>query len=331
MNITDAKQIPLQKLVEEFGGRYSHTDRKGELWFFSPFRPDERTASFKVNPKLNTWHDFGLAGTSIHRKQGSGGDVLDLWCDYHFKDRRIGIKEALVALEKLGHFARRGEGFQKEQRNKLKPIQNQQPRYKILKIADRITFTGLKDELSRRRISLTLANLYLKQGYILDTESKKKYHGFLFENDKGGYEVSIPNPQRQECFKTCIGPKASTRVLSNNEEANSADVFEGFWDFLSWLEFKNIQRPHNHSYILNSTSLVNEVCEKLQAFNETVKYVFLFMDNDEAGYQATHAIAVQLEENFKVGSLEQFYKGYKDLNEFWKIYKRTQFNYTTQF
>lgn len=317
MKIADAKLIPVALLTEKLGGRYSHTDRKGDLWFFSPFRPDEKTASFKINEKLNKWHDFGMSRTFAHQNQGSGGDITDLWCDYHFKDRRLGLPDALQALEQLSRFAGRGDGLQHQQRQEKPTVQNQTPRYKILKIADRITFPGLKDELQRRRISLKLANLYLKQGYILDIETGKKYNGFLFENDKGGHEVSIPNPQRGECFKTCIDQKASTRILVSDEK-NSADVFEGFWDFLSWLEFKGILQPQNHSYILNSTSMVGEVCNKLIAFKETVKYVFLFMDNDEAGYQATHAIAEKLEEDgLKVASLEQFYKGYKDLNQFW--------------
>ncbi|WP_374949574.1 toprim domain-containing protein [Mucilaginibacter sp.] len=316
MNINQAKNIPIEKLVEELGGAYAKTDNKGDKWYFSPFRPDEKTPSFKINVKQNTWHDFGLSGTFAHQKQNSGGDILDLWCEYHMKDRRTAIREALQALSEWAPISNNSPRLQTQPRKQSEIVRDQTPRYSILKIADLITFAGLKDELERRRISLKVANLYLKQGYILDTVTNKKYNGFLFENDKGGYEVSIPNPVKQECFKTCIGPKATSRILTNSNETNSADVFEGFWDFLSWLEIKAVLRPINHAYILNSTSLVKEACEKIISFKETVKYAFLFMDNDEAGYQATHAIAEQLED-FKVGSFEYFYEGYKDLNEFW--------------
>lgn len=322
MNIEQAKAIPVQKLVETLGGRYSHTDRKGDLWFYSPFRPEEKTASFKINEKLNTWHDFGLSNTVGHKGQGSGGDVIDLWCDYHYKDRRSGIKEALQGLEQLGNFSLRERGLQHQQSKEKPPVSISIPRYKILKIDNSIVFTGLKDELQRRRISLKLANQYLKQGHILDMDTNREYTAFLFENDKGGYEVSIPNPSKGECFKTCIGPKASTRILSHNDEVNSADVFEGFWDFLSWLELKNIRTPRNHTYVLNSVSMVSEVCDKITAFKETVNYVFLFMDNDTAGYQATQAFTENLErEDFKVGSFANFYDVYKDLNEFYRKLK----------
>jgi hypothetical protein len=322
MKIADAKLIPLQKLVEHLGGRYSHTDRKGDMWYYSPYRPTEKTASFKVNMKFNTWHDFGLSNTFAHHMQGSGGDILDLWCDYHFKNRRTDINEALQVLEKLNFLPAIEDDFNNRPRKEKTLIQNDQPRYRILKIADSINFVGLKDELARRKISLKLANLYLKQGYIEDTITGKKYNGFLFENDKGGFELSIPNPKRNECFKTCIGVKATSRIMANDEE-NSANVFEGFWDFLTWLEFKGMLRPINHSYVLNSTSLVSEACDKIVAFKETVRYVFLFMDNDTAGYQATQNISEILEgKNISVGSLARFYRGYKDLNDFW-IKKRT--------
>lgn len=319
MNIQEAKQIPLQVVVERLGGRYSHTDRRGDFWFFSPFRPEEKTASFKVNAKYNTWHDFGLASTFAHKMQGSGGDILDLWSDYHFRERRSGTKQTLQELASFSTTGSQIEMPKRHQRKEKLTEQNLAPRYKILSQSAKFTHPGLLDELGRRRITKQLATVYLKQGHILDTVSGRRYYGFLFENDKGGYEVSVPNPHRNECFKTCIGPKASTRIMSG-DDIDAADVFEGFWDFLSWLHMKAVLQPINHSYILNSTSLVGEVCDKLIAFKETVKHVFLFMDNDDAGFQATHAIASNLESSdFALGSMEQVYSGYKDISAFWSI------------
>ncbi|MFD1258114.1 toprim domain-containing protein [Mucilaginibacter terrae] len=320
MNIKEAKQIPLQEWVERLGGRYSHTDRRGDFWFFSPFRPDEKTASFKVNAKYNNWHDFGHSGiTNYNGKnvQGSGGDIIDLWCDLNSKDRRIGIKEALQALGNDSGTTYENNKNEISQSNKTQPVKDAPPRFKLLKIADRISFIGLKEELQRRRISLELANLYLKQGYIRDTVTGKTYTSFLFENDKGGYEVSIPNPKQEKCFKTCIGAKAIT-TEKPIKETTAADVFEGFWDFLSWLEKKKIKTPMHYSFILNSTSLAGEATNNLIKLKDSIKSVFLFMDNDDAGYQATHFIAGELEPHgFEVGGMEQFYSSAKDLSNFW--------------
>jgi len=317
MKINEAKEIPLSFITEHFGGRYSHTDRYGDLWYFSPFRPAEKTASFKISTKTNKWHDFGLAGIIIHTgqsKKSSGGDPIDLWCDFHRLDRRAGFKQAIDGLSAfLGSVPKiTPVRFQNPA-----PHQGKPPRYKILSINDRITHPGLKDELYKRRISPRVANIYLKQGSILDTVTERKYIGFLFENDKDGHEVSIPNPKSGQCFKTCIGPKSSS-FLEPQKETHSVDVFEGFWDFLSWLEIKKIQIPMNYTFVMNSVSFTGEVSEKIVAMNEQASSVFLFMDNDIAGEAATHEIALLLEsEAITVGDMRNFYKSKNDLNLFW--------------
>jgi len=316
MKIEQAKRIPIQKLAQDFGARYSHDDRQGNIWYFSPFRPDEKTASFKINPNLNTWHDFGMSSTSLHRKQGAGGDVIDLCCDLHALDRRLGIKDALNILLKYvpGGIEKTVDTQTKYQPTKAKAYS---ARYKILKQYDRITHYGLKDELVRRKITIELAEIYLKQAQIIDTVRNSKYYVFLFENDKGGHEVIIPNPKRGTTFKTCIGAKASTRILNSDERTKSVDVFEGVFDFLSWLEIMGKKIPTNHSFILNSVSMAAEVAEKILAFKDTAISVYLYLDNDEAGYQTTHWMAELLQENFSVGGMEQLYEGHKDLSEYW--------------
>lgn len=316
LTLEEAKSIPVHIVVEDMGGRYSHTSHRGEAWYFSPFRPDENSASFKIDPKKNTWHDFGRSETTGYRGEGNGGDTVDLWCDLNGKHRRFGIPEAREALTKFKDFAFRGEGgLQVEQAKKSPVLQNQQPRYEIVKIYDKIKSQGLLNELNRRRISLNVADRYLKQGLILDTVTQKKFTAFLFENDKQGYECIVPNPKKGNCFRTCIGTKAATRIMSD-DDTTAADIFEGVWDFLSWLEMKAIVEPINHSYVLNSVVRVNEVCEKISAFEGTLTHVFLFMDNDQAGVQAKNAITEKLKENFHVGGMEHLYKDYKDLNEF---------------
>ncbi|OOQ62191.1 toprim domain-containing protein [Mucilaginibacter pedocola] len=318
MKIIEAKSIPLKHIVEYLKGRFHETDRKGDDWYFSPFRPEEKTASFKVNTKLNTWHDFGTCNSGVNSRHGSGGDGLDLWCDYHFNDRRSGIPDALEGLEALSQFAQRGEDYGTV-RSKEKPtLQVPSATFKILKISDRITHYGLLDELQRRKISLELASLYLKQGHILNTVSNKQYYGFLFANDRGGYELSIPNPNKGTSFKTCIGTKAISYVPPAKEK-HSADIFEGFFDFLSWLEIKKIKQPMHHSYILNSNSLAGEANGRLIEMKDRIGYVFLFLDNDESGCQTSHSIALALEpEGFQMAGMEGFYKGFKDLSAYIK-------------
>ncbi|MGY4536274.1 hypothetical protein ACVW0P_000681 [Mucilaginibacter sp. UYNi724] len=319
MNITEAKQISIAYIVEHLGGTYSHTDRTGNLWYLSPFRPEEKTASFKIDTKANKWHDFGQPGVFTNsgtNTKSSGGDILDLWCDYYNKDRRTSLHEALKELEQLKQGGFHGRSLHQVQRKEKPFVQNQQTRFKILKISDRITHFGLKEELVRRRISFELASLYLKQGEVMDNETKKKYYGFLFGNDKCGYEFSVPNPHKDSSFKNCIGQKGITYFEPANEK-DSADVFEGFFDFLSWLEIKKVKHPINHTFVLNSNSLAGEATTQIINKGKEIKYAFLFLDNDESGFQTTHAIALALEPHgFETASMEGFYKDFKDLNKY---------------
>jgi hypothetical protein len=320
MEFAEARRIPLEKLVEILGGIYSHTDGHGDLWYFSPFRANEETASFKINVKLNKWKDFGHSQTVTHPhlRKNSGGDILDLWCDFKFKDRRDAIKEALQAMKDLGLLAaNHEEQLKQRQQREQSAAKKKDPAFKILKISERITYRGLKEELQRRRISLELANLYLKQGYILNTVTQKQYCAFLFPNDKGGYEVSIPNTKRGECFKTSIGGKGST-YIKPSKESYTAEVYEGFWDALSWLEFKEIKQPVHHIWCLNSNSFANEVVEKIIKCEQKIDCVLLFLDNDLSGRNTTYAMASALEESNKVvGGMEGNYEGYKDMSAHW--------------
>ena len=68
MNSKQAKAEPLP----EFLGRLGHVPtsiRGHDVWYRSPFRPDERTPSFKVDRQKNVWFDHGM---------GVGGTIIDL-------------------------------------------------------------------------------------------------------------------------------------------------------------------------------------------------------------------------------------------------------------
>lgn len=281
MNISQAKEIPLHIVVEDLGGKYAHT-RKGELWYYSPFRPNERTASFVVNEKTGRWIDYGLAASM----NGNNGDILDLWCDYHKIDRKGGLKDALVALERYSNIPTSQHLKPSRTANKTAsqhPGQEQQtePRFQIVKLHDRIYFPQIKAELQRRRISLEVANLYLKQVYLKDTENPdRNLNGLAFPNSKGGYEISIPNPATGKAFKTSTRPKAPSFI--KGEDSTRIEIFEGFWDFQSLLEMQKRKVPQFDTYVLNSVVFAADVIEVIKQFWDNITSVILYIDNDDA-------------------------------------------------
>ena len=69
MKQLSCEQAKLIDLVDYLSSLNYHPQKvhNQDYWYLSPLR-QERTASFKVNKKLNVWFDFGL---------GKGGDIID--------------------------------------------------------------------------------------------------------------------------------------------------------------------------------------------------------------------------------------------------------------
>lgn len=309
MNIKQAKQIPIEIVAVHLGGKEAQT--KGhEIWFYSPFRPDENTPSFKVNQRLNTWYDFAL---------GQGGTILDLWLDFHqlSRDSKDGIKSALQGLEPFFKGNPTANSNQATPAPKKREIAAQeQPRFKLAKkLSSKIWFNPLLAEIERRGLSLELVSKYVKQAHIDDTKTGKQYTGLAFANDQNGFEVSIPNPSRGESFKTNVGDKGYTSYIEPDNEI--ALVFEGFWDFLTFLQSGGDISKSN-VFILNSTSFTGYVIEAIKSLKGQIHSVFLFLDNDATGMKAMQRFADELEpEGFTIGTLNHIYEGYKDLNDYW--------------
>jgi hypothetical protein len=72
-------------------------------------------------------------------------------------------------------------------------------------------------------------------------------------NDKGGYELN-----NKPDFKDCIAPKAITTFRNH---ASSCLVFEGFWDFISYLTIQKIERTKHDVAVLNSVANVQKAMD----------------------------------------------------------------------
>lgn len=315
MNFDQANQIPIHHIAEYLGATYSRKGRVGELWYFSPFR-EEKTASFKIDERRNRWHDFG----HVSPAGKSGGDVIDLWCEYHRLDRRADGKAVLQALKDFSNVPDM-QTLRQEKKKQFRQLTQdtatpEEPRFKIAKLHKKIFFPSLLEELQRRRISPAVANLYIKQVFLTDTEnSDRKLNGFAFENHKGGYEISIPNPATGKSFKTSTQPKTYTLIKGANPK--QACIFEGFWDFLSYLELNKTLKPKYDCYVLNSVSFWHETAQDIIGREEKVSLVSLFMDNDIAGDQATDNFCNELDGyGIIVDCQRHNYEGFKDLNDY---------------
>ena len=246
-------------------------------WYLSPFR-DEKTASFKVNRKMNRWYDFS---------EGNGGNLVDFGMRYH----NCSVSELLQKLSSPFSF---GQQI---------PLQKQtaslgdESKIKIIK-EDSIRSVALVRYLNKRRIPFPIAQKFCKEiSYELHG---KNYYAIGFKNNSGGFEL------RNEYFKGSSSPKDITLI---DNGAKEMAVFEGFFNFLSYQAIdQKTEGQKSNFLILNSVSFFERAKPLMMGQNS----VRLFLDRDMTGQNCTQK-ALALGSQFKDES--SLYQTHKDLND----------------
>ena len=274
MNTQQAKNIQIKSVLDKLG--YEPAKEKGStLFYFSVFH-EEKTPSFKVDTSKNLWFDFSVS---------QGGSVIDLVMNLY----KIEITEALKMLDDFS-FA----PIVEQKAN----IKNHQPQ-EVKKI-QRLQNVALLQYLESRKIEIDIAKDYLQEVYFM--QNGKNYFALCWKNDRGGIEC------RNKYFKGILegGEKDITTIKGSNE---NLFVFEGMFDFLSFLSLQEKCIKNNNYMILNSLVLLDKLKEQINDY----KQIFLYLDQDRAGKEGT---AELLECNKNIHDKSGFYKGFKDLNDY---------------
>jgi len=278
MTIEQAKEMDIVDYLSSIG----HQPQKisgHNYWYLSPLH-EEKTASFKVNRKLNRWYDF---------PEGKGGNLVDFGILYH----QLSVSDFLRKLDSNKLSVARSEPINRSQL--YKETENQ---IKILS-ADVISSFPLIRYYRSRRIADEIASKYLRE--VRYQNGDKTFYALGFKNDSDGYEL------RNEYSKVSSMPKDITFI---NNGAESLAVFEGFFDFLSYhTMYHKRQEPERNFLILNSTAFFQKQLPKMQAH----KSVHLYLDNDKTGQKFT--LMAQSVDKQKYIDERQLYRGYNDLNE----------------
>ncbi len=153
--------------------------------------------------------------------------------------------------------------------------------------------------LRTRMIDITVAKQYTRE--IHYTVKEKKFFAVGFQNDLGGFEI------RSKYFKGSSSPKGITTI---KRDYHTLNIFEGFFDFLSFLTWLNAAETHGTSIILNSVANIQKIYRILPNYIN----INLYLDNDPAGLEAVKKI-----QNVQPDAINQskiIYPGHKDFNEF---------------
>lgn len=257
-------------------------ERGNRGMYLSPLR-EERTASFSVSYDKNLWHDFGT---------GEGGSIIDL----------VARMEGCSEVEAARRLAAGEHGTLVSIHAELPRASEPTPPRSVVLSDRELTHPALVGYLTGRGISHDIARLYCRE--VRYTIGGKEYFAIGFRNDAGGWEL------RNSRFKGSSTPKNIT-TLDNGSD--TAVVFEGFIDFLSYLSLKANPTPAIDTTVLNS--VIN--LQKAIPFLSRHRVVHAFLDNDDAGRKAL----VRLEESLPLSEVidqSVFYRDHKDLNDYWQ-------------
>lgn len=253
-------------------------EKENQLLYYSPISENERTPSFYVHPYKNVFNDFS---------SGKSGDILDLVQILE----KLSFKESINYLESntfQKSFSFSGNLFKDTKSNKIEITE-------ILSLTD----YRLLNYVSSRKINLFLAKHYLNE--IHYHVNGKNYFAVGFRNDSGGYEL-----------RNGLGFKGKTKngITTINKGTRILNIFEGFFDFLSALEYFKIEQPNFTTIILNSTVNIKLIKNSLKEF----KKINVFLDNDKSGIETMEEIRT-INKN-TVNQSVVLFPSYEDFNDF---------------
>ena len=258
-------------------GLQPHRETATHGMFLSPLR-EERTPSFSVRYDKGLWYDFGL---------GEGGTLLQLV----MRLEGCGMAEAIRRLHK---------GVTDE--GPIQPLPTVLPRgdspLQLLGVGV-CRHTALLDYLRTRGIYPPLAGALCRE--IHYAVGERRFFAIGFRNDAGGWELR--NPQ----FKGSSAPKAITTF---DRHGDTALLFEGFFDLLSYLTLQHEPEPAVDTAVLNSVVNLPRALPFL-AHHATIH---AFLDNDEAGRLTLERLRSDLPGATVIDRAEN-YRTHKDLNE----------------
>ena len=265
--------------------------------YHSPLRVDTN-ASFKVDLEKNLWIDYGT---------NEGGTLIDLV----MKLNRCSTYQAMLELERIDINAEIGLNVQTSEQSNVPTLRRSNvgtdsfsfqgresaPTITIQRVTE-LVHPALLQYLDKRAINIDLAKEHCKQIHYVTND--RNYFGIGFKNDSDGWNL------RSEYFKGCTSMDIST---DRAVDRDTALVFEGFMDYLSYLSMNGLKNSSNNILVLNSTSNLNKVI----GFIKLHEKVYTYLDNDEGGRKATQLIKEICKTHFNKST--EFAK-FKDLNEF---------------
>ncbi len=291
MDYKESKQISIVDFLS--GQGMAPAQKTAEYFKYCAPGRAEKTASLTVYLKKNDWYDYG---------NDQHGDIGKL-VQYLFQC------DAAKALNILNEYAAKNS-FSPcvPTHSQTAPATDTESRIDIAEVVE-ISHWQLTNYLQNRNITLSNAQRYVKEAHwnIKGSAKDKPLHSLAFRNDKGGYVLRHKGQNKPITTKPAY---FTTIEITNSKQLN---IFEGFIDFLSALEYYKIQQPTHTTIVLNSLSNLKHIFPILAYYDK----INLFMDNDlesQSGQKAAEEISKL--HPYTVNHAAKLYPRFKDFNDF---------------
>lgn len=308
MRADQARLVPIPLYLERHNIKPAKVTRNGrELWYSSPIREGDENPSFKVDTLKNLWYDHGAA---------RGGNVIDLVVEMC----RVSVKEALAILDSgfAGTVPAAARSLLENRGTLAGEKEKEEDRSFTIVDSGAVQHPALWQYLFARCISKPLASRWLKELRFRSPGKLKTYFALGFACGDG-FDARSP------VFKGFVGKGKDISTI-NFTDKSTVVMFEGPYDFLSWLAMRELTEPDCGVIILHSLSLK---ARAFQAINEHgFGRVQLYLDRDEAGRTVTRWFQRELGSR-NVVDRSALYDGFKDFNEWWAALGSKQSSFKT--
>ena len=280
LNANELKeQGSLNDLLSKLGFHSARKSHK-EHFYFSMLRDNDTKPSFCVNDELGVWYDHGT---------GKGGNIIDFGLAYW---KNLSFPEVIEKIQEVS-------GSIPVIRSGRPRMPVKIPHYIVEDCKEIGTHPAITEYLKNRCIfEPSKANLKEVYYYVQDGKGDRKYFFAAgWKNENGSWEV------RNKYFKGCLGHKGISFIPGHEK---NAVVFEGFVNYLSWLQVN--PDATESSIILNSLSLIKAGIAKAKLFSS----VDLYLDRDQPGHQASREFIRALP---YAADRSAVYDGYNDFND----------------
>jgi len=296
--IDNLNSIPIADYLSQIG--HKPIKEYGNSKFYrAPYREDN-DPSFHVDLSKNRWFDFGT---------GKGGYLIQLVIEIN----NCTFKQACNILEgkTISPSAQYHESLQNTQAEEKKGIE-------VIEVR-KLRANTLVHYFHKRNVSIQFALEYCKE--VVYKVNNRTYMAIGFENRSGGYALRIPADKYSKGFKGCTGQDYT--FIDNIQSV--CCVFEGFFDFLSYLTMLD---STGRQTLINSTNyiILNSITNLKKASDVLEKHFLVigYLDNDPGGDISTKSISKMDIEVFI--DARPAFREHKDFNEFWSFTGEKNFN-----